>query len=236
MKRVIDVGLAACMLLAACPVFLLAALWIKCFSSGPVFFWSLRVGRRNELFSMPKFRTMRTDTPQLPTRLLVNADRWMIPGGRFLRSSSIDELPQLWSILKGDMSFVGPRPVIPAEDDLISSRTEQGVHEALPGLTGWAQVNGRDELDVPEKVGFDAYYVHNQSLWLDIHIIAVTVVRVLRRDGFAQAGDVPATARPAAGRLATERISTDLLGKDRPSIQLSGSVRFEHALTERRVA
>jgi O-antigen biosynthesis protein WbqP len=151
-------------------------------SKGPVLYWSARVGRRNKIFQMPKFRSMRIDTPAVATHLLPNPDSYLTPIGSFLRKTSLDELPQLWSILKGDMSFVGPRPALFNQQDLIDLRTKAGVHELLPGLTGWAQINGRDELPIPEKVKLDIEYMQRQSLWFDIKIIFLTAVKVLKRD------------------------------------------------------
>jgi O-antigen biosynthesis protein WbqP len=141
------------------------------------------VGKNNVIFKMPKFRSMRADTPVVPTHLLVDPKSFLTPIGDFLRKSSLDELPQLWCILKGDMSFVGPRPALFNQDDLIILRTEKGVHELIPGLTGWAQINGRDELPIPKKVELDVEYLHNQCLRLDIKIIWLTFIKVLRKDG-----------------------------------------------------
>jgi O-antigen biosynthesis protein WbqP len=162
---------------------LLVALLVKLTSPGPVFYWSDRVGRNNSIFKMPKFRTMRTETPAVATHLLGEPDRWLTPIGRFLRKSSLDELPQLLSILKGDMSFVGPRPALYNQDDLVAMRTTKGVHILVPGLTGWAQVNGRDELPIPVKVEFDAYYLNHQSLLFDMKILLLTFLKVVRSDG-----------------------------------------------------
>lgn len=185
MKRAFDLLLA---LLAACFLvvpFLFIALMVRFTSKGPVLYWSERVGRNNRLFKMPKFRSMKTDTPAVATHLLENPDRFLTPIGGFLRQSSLDELPQLWSIICGEMSFVGPRPALFNQHDLVALRTEKGVHELTPGLTGWAQINGRDELPIPEKVEFDIYYLNQKSLWLDIRIIFLTVGRVLQRHGVA---------------------------------------------------
>jgi len=146
-------------------------------------YWSDRVGRNNVIFKMPKFRSMRVGTPAVATHLLGNPTAHLTPIGSFLRKSSLDELPQLWSILKGDMSFVGPRPALFNQKDLIDLRTAQGVHELVPGLTGWAQVNGRDELPIPDKVKLDVAYLQSQSLWFDVRILWLTFVKVLRRDG-----------------------------------------------------
>src|SRR5450830_901871 len=150
---------------------LLVALLVKLTSLGPVLYWSDRVGMGNKIFKMPKFRTMRIDTPAVATHLLKEPDVYLTPIGHFLRKSSLDELPQLWSVLKGDMSFVGPRPALFNQEDLIEQRTQLGVHTLVPGLTGWAQVNVRDELPIPEKVRLDAEYLENRSLWLDIRIL-----------------------------------------------------------------
>ncbi len=146
-------------------------------------YWSDRVGKRNKIFRMPKFRTMRVDTPAVATHLLTDPALFLTPPGPFLRKSSLDELPQLWSIFKGDMSVVGPRPALFNQDDLITLRTQHGVDAVLPGLTGWAQVNGRDELPIPDKVKLDLDYVHRQSFFFDLRIVLMTLVKVLRRDG-----------------------------------------------------
>ena len=182
MKRIIDlflVMLAASLLLLPA---LAVGLLVRVTSHGPVLYWSNRVGRNNAIFKMPKFRSMRINTPALATHLLSNPTYYLTPIGSFLRKSSLDELPQLWSILKGDMSFVGPRPALFNQYDLISQRTERGVDTLLPGLTGWAQINGRDELPIPEKVALDAEYLRQKSLFLDIKILLLTVVKVIRRD------------------------------------------------------
>ena len=183
MKRVFDlyVALVAAIILLL-PIALLA-LTVRMTSSGPALYWSDRVGRHNRIFRMPKFRSMRVDTPAVATHLLQNPDQWLTPIGSFLRKSSLDELPQLWSILKGDMSFVGPRPALFNQQDLIALRTEQGVHTLVPGLTGWAQVNGRDELPIVEKVKLDTVYLQRQSLWFDMRILWLTFIKVLKRDG-----------------------------------------------------
>lgn len=185
MKRLFDLVLACgATFVLALPV-LIVALTVMLTSSGPVLYWSDRVGRHNRLFKMPKFRSMRIGTPAVATHLLADPDAYLTPIGSFLRKSSLDELPQLWSILKGDMSFVGPRPALFNQDDLIALRTEQGVHELVPGLTGWAQVNGRDELPIPEKVKLDAEYLQRRSLGFDLRILWMTFVKVLRSDGVA---------------------------------------------------
>ncbi|MFZ6646306.1 sugar transferase [Undibacterium sp. TJN25] len=183
MKRFFDLLLAlaaACVLIL--PVAIVAAC-VKLTSTGPAVYWSDRVGRYNTLFRMPKFRTMRTNTPAVATHLLSNPDQYLTPIGSFLRKTSLDELPQLWSILKGDMSFVGPRPALFNQHDLIGLRTESGVHQIPPGLTGWAQINGRDELPIPDKVALDAYYLQHQSFGLDLRILFLTFFKVLKRDG-----------------------------------------------------
>jgi O-antigen biosynthesis protein WbqP len=162
---------------------LMVAIAVRLTSKGPALYWSDRVGRNNVIFKMPKFRSMRVGTPAVATHLLANPRAHLTPIGSFLRKSSLDELPQLWSILAGDMSFVGPRPALFNQHDLISLRTEQGVHTLVPGLTGWAQVNGRDELPIPQKVRLDVAYLQRQSLWFDIRILWLTFVKVLRRDG-----------------------------------------------------
>lgn len=156
------------------------ALLVRCTSKGPVLFWSDRVGRNNEIFAMPKFRTMRVDTPTVATHLLGDSASYVTPLGRVLRRTSLDELPQLWSILVGHMSFVGPRPALFNQDDLIAQRTEAGVHALVPGLTGWAQVNGRDEIDIPAKVALDREYLARQSIRLDVVILLRTLVQALR--------------------------------------------------------
>lgn len=162
---------------------LLTALLVRLTSPGPILYWSDRVGKNNNIFKMPKFRTMRIDTPAVATHLLGDPDRWLTPVGGFLRKSSLDELPQLYSILKGDMSFVGPRPALFNQADLIALRTEKGVNRLTPGLTGWAQINGRDELPIPVKVEYDVYYLENRSFFFDLKIMILTAIKVLRRDG-----------------------------------------------------
>jgi O-antigen biosynthesis protein WbqP len=162
---------------------MITSLAVKLTSSGSILYWSDRVGRENRIFKMPKFRTMRTDTPAVATHLLDDPDRWLSPIGKFLRKSSIDEFPQLFSILVGDMSFVGPRPALFNQDDLIALRTEKGVHKLTPGLTGWAQINGRDELPIPVKVDFDVWYLQHRSFWLDLKIIVMTFVKVVKKEG-----------------------------------------------------
>ena len=183
MKRMFDLLLAlAAALILAVPVVLVAVL-VRLTSPGPALYWSDRVGRHNKIFKMPKFRSMRVGTPAVATHLLTDPGAYLTPIGSFLRKSSLDELPQLWSILAGDMSFVGPRPALFNQHDLIELRTRLGVHELVPGLTGWAQINGRDELPIPDKVKLDVEYLQRQSLWLDIRILWMTFVKVIRRDG-----------------------------------------------------
>jgi O-antigen biosynthesis protein WbqP len=183
MKKTFDLALALLALPLVLPTSGLLAVLVILTSPGPALYWSDRVGRHNRLFKMPKFRSMRTDTPAVATHLLSSPDQWLTPIGSFLRRSSLDELPQLWSILKGDMSFVGPRPALFNQDDLIKLRTEKGVHKVLPGLTGWAQVNGRDEIPVPQKVQLDVEYLHRQSFFFDLRILWMTALKVWRRDG-----------------------------------------------------
>ena len=183
MKRILDLlcSLIALMLLA--PLILLVSLAVKLTSKGPVFYWSDRVGKHNKLFKMPKFRSMLVGTPAVATHLLTDPSAVLTPIGSFLRKTSLDELPQLWSILKGDMSLVGPRPALFNQYDLISLRTEQGIQVLAPGLTGWAQINGRDEIPIEQKVAFDAEYLAKRSLLFDIKILWLTVLKVIHRDG-----------------------------------------------------
>jgi O-antigen biosynthesis protein WbqP len=154
-------------------------------STGPILYWSDRVGENNRIFKMPKFRSMRTDTPAVATHLLKDPKACLTPIGGFLRKTSLDEIPQLWSILKGDMSFVGPRPALFNQDDLIALRTRRDIHLTPPGLTGWAQINGRDELPIPQKVALDAEYLQRQSFWFDLKIIWLTAIKVIRSEGVA---------------------------------------------------
>lgn len=183
MKRLVDlVGGVMALLLLALPI-VVVAIMVRLTSKGTVLYWSDRVGRKNAIFKMPKFRTMRMDTPAVATHLLPDPASFLTPIGSFLRKSSLDELPQLWSILTGDMSFVGPRPALYNQADLIDLRTQQGVDALTPGLTGWAQVNGRDELPIPQKVAFDVQYLVQQSFWFDMRILWLTFVKVVRRDG-----------------------------------------------------
>ena len=183
LKRSFDVGLSLCAsIILAIPI-LLTALMVSLTSTGPVLYWSDRVGRNNVIFKMPKFRTMRINTPALATHLLPDPKQFLTPIGSFLRKSSLDELPQLWSIIIGDMSFVGPRPALFNQEDLIELRTKYGVDKIVPGLTGWAQINGRDELPIPEKVKLDVEYVHQQSFYFEIKILFLTFYKVLIKDG-----------------------------------------------------
>lgn len=183
MKRFFDLLLSLFALLILLIPILLVTIAVKLTSKGPALYWSDRVGVNNAVFKMPKFRSMRIGTPAVATHLLQDPAQYLTPIGNFLRKSSLDELPQLWSIIAGDMSFVGPRPALFNQADLIALRTEQGVHLIPPGLTGWAQVNGRDELPIPVKVGYDAYYAKNMSLFFDLKILFLTALKVLKRDG-----------------------------------------------------
>ena len=171
------------MLIAFSPLIFLIAIVVTFTSKGNVIYWSNRVGRDNIIFKMPKFRTMEVGAPIIATHLLANSDNYITPIGTFLRKSSLDELPQLWSILVGNMSFVGPRPALFNQNDLIALRTQYGVDKLTPGLTGWAQVNGRDELSIPAKVQYDVEYLQKQSFWLDIKILGLTFLKVVRRAG-----------------------------------------------------
>jgi O-antigen biosynthesis protein WbqP len=184
-KRILDILLTLIALVFLSPLILATYLLVKLSSKGPVLYWSQRVGQYNQLFSMPKFRSMRLGTPQLATHLMnqqSDPNSFLTPVGSFIRKTSLDELPQLWSVLKGDMSLVGPRPALFNQEDLVALRTEYGVHQLKPGITGWAQINGRDEIPIPQKVALDAYYFNQRSFKLDIKIIALTVIKVLRRD------------------------------------------------------
>lgn len=182
MKRLFDLGLAFVAAIFLLVPFLVVVAAVRFTSKGPILYWSDRVGRDNALFRMPKFRSMRVGTPAVATHLLANPSVYLTPIGGFLRKSSLDELPQLWNILKGDMSFVGPRPALFNQHDLIALRTEQGVHRLVPGLTGWAQINGRDEIPIPQKVALDREYLDRQSFGFDFQILAMTAVKVLKRD------------------------------------------------------
>ena len=183
MKRIFDLVFAIFFAVLLMLPILVIAIVIRCNSKGPVLYWSNRVGRLNTIFGMPKFRTMRVGTPSVATHLLTDSDQYLTNVGSFLRRSSLDELPQLWSILVGNMSFVGPRPALFNQDDLISLRTVKGIHQLLPGLTGWAQVNGRDELPVPKKVELDFEYLQRRSFLFDLKILWMTALKVIARDG-----------------------------------------------------
>jgi len=183
MKRVFDFTMAIFLLCFLSAPILIIALVVKFTSKGPVLYWSDRVGVDNKIFKMPKFRTMRINTPPVATHLLRNPDAYLTSIGSFLRKFSLDELPQLWSALRGDMSFVGPRPALYNQDDLIALRTEKGIHKIIPGITGWAQINGRDDLPIPIKVGYDGYYLKNRSFLLDIKILFLTLFKTVKSEG-----------------------------------------------------
>ncbi|WP_428087106.1 sugar transferase [Candidatus Thioglobus sp.] len=183
MKRVFDLFFGVILLLSLVIILLFITIVIRLTSKGPSLYWSDRVGKNNKIFKMPKFRSMLIDTPAVATHLLDNPDTYLTPIGGFLRRSSLDELPQLYSVLKGDMSFVGPRPALYNQDDLIALRTEKGVDKLLPGITGWAQVNGRDELSIADKVALDVEYLQQQSFWFDIKILWMTLIKVIKKEG-----------------------------------------------------
>ena len=183
MKRIFDILFGVVILVIFLTPMILISIAVRLSSKGPALYWSVRVGKNNKLFKMPKFRSMLTDTPVVATHLLDKPDVYLSPIGGFLRRSSLDELPQLLSVLKGDMSFVGPRPALFNQNDLIALRTEKGVDKLLPGITGWAQVNGRDELSIPDKVALDVEYLNRQSFWFDMKILWMTFLKVMRRDG-----------------------------------------------------
>jgi len=185
MKRIFDLLAALGLIIILAPLFLLVVLAVRLTSVGPVLFRTQRVSKGNKLFTMYKFRTMRIDTPQVATHLLKEPDQFLTPIGKLLRRTSLDELPQLINVMRGEMSLVGPRPALFNQDDLISLRTAGGVDALTPGITGWAQVNGRDELPIPEKVKLDEWYLRNQSLWLDLKIVGMTVFKVIRKEGVA---------------------------------------------------
>lgn len=182
MKRVFDLLLGVLGVVVLVLPLLVVALAVRLTSPGPILYWSDRVGRNNKLFKMAKFRSMRVGTPAVATHLLADPEVYLTPIGSFLRKSSLDELPQLWSILIGEMSFVGPRPALFNQGDLIALRTQYGVHELVPGLTGWAQVNGRDELPIPQKVALDVEYLQNKCFFVDLKILFLTALKVVRRD------------------------------------------------------
>lgn len=185
MKRIFDFSL----ILILCPFLVLPivliALLVRVTSAGPAFYWSERIGKDNKVFRMPKFRSMRIEAPTVATHLLSNPQLYLSPIGSFLRKSSLDELPQLWSILRGHMSFVGPRPALFNQDDLIALRTQAGVHKLTPGLTGWAQINGRDELPITEKVSLDREYLRRQSFWFDLRIFFLTIGKIFQKNGIS---------------------------------------------------
>lgn len=179
MKRIFDLTFGLVVLAAMLVPMAVVAVLVRLTSRGPILYWSDRVGRDNRLFSMPKFRTMRTDTPEVAAHLLSDPKQWLTPIGGLLRSTSLDELPQIWSILRGDMSFVGPRPALFNQHDLVAERTRHGVHTLVPGLTGWAQINGRDELTIIDKTAFDVWYATNRSFWIDLKIIVKTAAKTI---------------------------------------------------------
>ena len=180
MKRPFDLILATILIIILLMPMFFIALMIRLTSKGPVLYWSDRVGFNNTIYKMPKFRSMRIDTPQVATHLMSNPEEFLSPIGRFLRQTSLDELPQLLSILKGDMSFVGPRPALYNQEDLITLRSDHGLHKLIPGLTGWAQVNGRDDLSIPEKVFLELEYMHKKSFWFDLKILWLTFLEVIQ--------------------------------------------------------
>lgn len=182
-KRIFDLILAAVLIIILGLPMVFIAVFIKLRSRGSVIFWTDRVGVNNTIFKMAKFRTMKVDTPQLATHLMANPEVYLIPGGAFLRKSSLDELPQLFSVLKGDMSFVGPRPALFNQDDLIALRLERKINLLTPGITGWAQVNGRDDLSIPRKVSLDEYYLKHRSFGFDCYILFLTVLKVVKKEG-----------------------------------------------------
>ena len=185
MKRIFDLTLSTFLLVLLFIPMLCVAFMVKFSSKGPVFYWSPRVGRRNRIFDMPKFRSMRIETPAVATHLLTAPDLYLSPIGGFLRRTSLDELPQLWSIFKGDMTFVGPRPALYNQNDLVELRTSRGVDILKPGLTGWAQINGRDDLSIADKVLLDEEYLLKRSFWFDLKIFSITILKVLSRVGIS---------------------------------------------------
>ena len=183
MKRIFDFLLGVIFIILLFIPIISIAFAVRITSKGSILYWSDRIGKNNKIIKMPKFRSMRIDTPTVATHLLRNSDYYMTPIGSFLRGSSLDELPQLFSVLKGDLSFVGPRPALYNQEDLIALRIEKGVDKLLPGITGWAQINGRDELSIPDKVELDEEYLSCQSFWFDMKILWMTFLRVIKRDG-----------------------------------------------------
>jgi O-antigen biosynthesis protein WbqP len=182
-KRIFDLILAVVLIILLGPLMLVIAAFIRLRSKGPAIFWTDRVGINNGIFKMAKFRTMKTDTPQVATHLMKDPAAFLVPGGAFLRKFSLDELPQLFNVLKGNMSFVGPRPALFNQDDLVALRTQKGVYRLIPGITGWAQVNGRDDLPIPVKVTFDEYYLRHRSFALDLYILLLTALKVIKKEG-----------------------------------------------------
>jgi O-antigen biosynthesis protein WbqP len=182
LKRILDICISFCLLGIFLLPLLVIAVLVRLTSRGPALYWSDRVGRDNKIFKMPKFRTMQIETPVVATHLMQNPDEYLTPIGPFLRKSSLDEIPQLWSILKGDMSFVGPRPALFNQNDLIDLRTEKGVHRLVPGITGWAQINGRDDISIPKKVEYDEYYLNHRSFYFDLKILLLTFFKVTRAE------------------------------------------------------
>jgi O-antigen biosynthesis protein WbqP len=182
-KRIFDILFSVLLLFVFFIPIIIIAFAVKVGSKGPIIYWSDRVGIKNRIFKMPKFRTMKTDAPAVASHLLGNPDQYLTPPGRILRKLSVDEIPQLWSILRGDMSFVGPRPALFNQDDLIKLRTERGIHRLIPGVTGWAQVNGRDEMLIPVKVEYDEYYLQKRSFAFDMKILCITFLKVFQREG-----------------------------------------------------
>lgn len=185
MKKIFDLLLSLCLIIVLSVPIIIIAVLVKLTSSGSALYWSDRVGVSNGIFKMPKFRTMFIDTPAVATHLLKEPDAYLTPIGRFIRKTSLDELPQLWSVLKGDMSFVGPRPALFNQEDLIALRTKKGVHQLIPGITGWAQINGRDDIPIPVKVEYDEYYLKNQSFFFDLKILWNTFFKVIKNEGVA---------------------------------------------------
>lgn len=184
-KRIFDVLIILVSLVIVLPLTIITFLLVKLTSKGPALYWSQRIGQNNQLFNMPKFRSMKVDTPALATHIMnqhTDPNQYLTPSGAFIRKTSLDEIPQLWCVLKGEMSLVGPRPALFNQDDLIQLRTDFGVHVLKPGITGWAQVNGRDEISISEKVVLDRYYLDHRSLWLDSYIMLLTLVRVIKQD------------------------------------------------------
>lgn len=182
MKRFFDLLLSLLLVPFVLLPILLITVLIRLSSPGPALYWSDRVGVGNKIFKMPKFRTMRIDTPAVATHLLANPDAYLTPVGSFLRKTSLDELPQLWSVLRGDMSIVGPRPALFNQDDLVALRTQKGIHSLIPGITGWAQINGRDDIPIPKKVDLDEYYLVHRSFMFDLKILYLTFMKVIRAE------------------------------------------------------